>query len=260
MVKSFDSGGRLSGGAAAVNSQGRQPLERDAITRQSPGGATVGAALSGLAARSGPFSRASRPWLLTAAAPRLNTAARCHDNSGWLALVCAVVLLFFVSEISPAQDTHARRASGPLQYPKRVAIPEDIPATYWTIACPGKCASELVFPVAIYSWCHYEGWQMCLKDLAVDGKKAKDCEYEQPFVTLRGEPFTPRGWEEGYAACRQAAGRLVKRYGDEGVRRFAKSAYCPLPPIPPPPVPDDDSHNVKGRTKFVPGYPPVGGP
>ncbi len=156
---------------------------------------------------------------------------------------------FVQADSPPARSTASR--SVPL-YPPRIAIPDDIPSTFWTLECPGKAESQLVFPLAIYSACHFEGWQMFLKEFGVEGKRVEDCVYKQPMVTLAGELFTTRGWEDGHAACRKEIVRLLQQHPEPRVRWWAKNAYCPRPTPPPPPA--QPAKQVAARQA-----PPVGG-
>src|SRR3989442_15864245 len=101
--------------------------------------------------------------------------------------------------------------------------------------------SKLVFPVAMYSQWHYHGWQKCLKDFGIDRKSFARCAWK-PELMQSADPFTPRGEEDGYNACRREILQLRATYDEQLMRHFAKAVYHPVswgPPPPPLPKRDD---------------------
>jgi hypothetical protein len=91
----------------------------------------------------------------------------------------------------------------------------------------------------MYSVSHHWGWQKCLRDFGLKGKTLPRLVWEAEIRT-EYEPFSGRGDEDGYNACRAEIVRLLSTYDETALRRFAKAVYCPPPTVPPPPRRDTE--------------------
>jgi hypothetical protein len=110
-----------------------------------------------------------------------------------------------------------------------VPIPEELPSTS---EAPPKDPTgveghrgRLIFPVAIYSLGHYDGWQQCLRDYLDDSVKRED-EWIAPMIPV-DEPFSQQAMRGGYSDCRLRIRELKSRMDADQIARLAREAYRP---------------------------------